>query len=83
MVKMYKASTEIESCEILSCTYFSKIFGIEENFKPKLNLFLANVLPILYPLKTPEKLWVSGVFRGYKMGALARNRLRFLLFKLF
>ena len=80
---MYKASTEIESSEILSGTYFSKIFGIEENFKPKLNLFLANVLPILYPLKTPEKLWVSGVFRGYKTGALARNRLRFLLFKLF
>ena len=55
MVKMYKASIEIESCEILSCTCFSKIFGIEENFKPKLNLFLANV-PILYPLKIPEKL---------------------------
>ena len=39
-----------------------------------INRFLANVL-ILYPLKTPENLWFSGVFRGYKMGALARNRL--------
>ena len=38
------------------------------------NLFLANV-PILYPLKTPEKLWFYGVFGGYKMETLARNRL--------
>ena len=30
----------------------------------------------LYPLKTPENLWFSGVFRGYKMGILARNGLR-------
>ena len=37
-----------------------------------LNLFLVNVL-ILYPLKTLENLWFSGVFRGYKMGTLARN----------
>ena len=36
------------------------------------NLFLAN-FPILYPLKTPENLWFSGVFRGFKMGILARN----------
>ena len=35
------------------------------------NLFLANV-PILYPLKTPKNLWFFGVFRGYKMRALAR-----------
>ena len=35
---------------------------------------LANV-PITYPLKTPENLQFPGVFRGYKMGALARNRL--------
>ena len=39
-----------------------------------LNPFLANV-PILYPLKPPENLWFSGVFRGYKMGTLARNGL--------
>ena len=25
-------------------------------------------VPILYPLKTPEKLWFSGVLRGYKIG---------------
>ena len=31
----------------------------------KLNPFLTNV-PILYPLKIPENLWFSGVFRGYK-----------------
>ena len=33
-----------------------------------LNPFLVNVY-ILYPLKTPENLWFSGVFRGYKMAA--------------
>ena len=38
------------------------------------NLFLADV-PFLYPLKIPENLWFSGVFRGYKMGALTRNGL--------
>ena len=37
-----------------------------------INQFLADVL-ILYPLKTPEKVCFYGVFRGYKMGALARN----------
>ena len=40
-----------------------------------INPFLAN-FPILYPLKTPENLWFSGVFREYKMGTLARNRLK-------
>ena len=39
-----------------------------------INLFLANV-PILYPVKTPENFWFSGVFMGYKMGTLARNGL--------
>ena len=34
--------------------------------------FLANVT-ILYPLKTPENLWFSNVFRGYKMETLAKN----------
>ena len=38
------------------------------------NPFLANV-PILYPPKTPENQRFSGVFRGYKMGTLARNGL--------
>ena len=32
-------------------------------------------VPILYPLKTPENLSFSGVFRGYKMEALVRNDL--------
>ena len=36
------------------------------------NPILANV-PILYPLKTPENQRFSGVFKGYKMGTLARN----------
>ena len=36
-----------------------------------INPFLTNI-SILYPLKSPEKLWFSGVFRVYKMGALAR-----------
>ena len=39
-----------------------------------LNLFLANVA-ILYPLKTPESIWVSVVFSGYKMGTLTRYEL--------
>ena len=39
-----------------------------------INPFPAND-PILYPLKTPESLWFSGVFRGYKMGTLAGNGL--------
>ena len=36
------------------------------------NPFLANA-PILYPLQTPENQRFSGVFRGYKIGTLARN----------
>ena len=36
-----------------------------------LNLFQVNV-PILYPLKTPENFWFSGVFSGVKMET-ARN----------
>ena len=40
--------------------------------KLRINPFLANV-PILYPLKTTESSWLSGVFSGYKMGTLARN----------
>ena len=30
------------------------------------------------PLKTPENLWFSFVFRGYKLGTLARNGLKLL-----
>ena len=39
-----------------------------------INLLLGNV-PILYPLKTPENLRLSGVFWGCKMGTLGGNRL--------
>ena len=42
------------------------------------NAFLVNV-PILHPLKTPENLRFSGVFRGYEMGTLARNGLKTLI----
>ena len=38
-------------------------------------LFLAK-LPILYPMKPPETLWFSGIFRGYKIETLARNGLK-------
>ena len=55
--------TKINTCEEVCSNSFAKI-----------NPFLANV-PILYPLKTPENLWFSSVFRGYKMGKLARNGL--------
>ena len=44
-----------------------------------LNPFLANV-PISQPLKTPENLWFSGIFRVYKMGTLSRNGLNQPLF---
>ena len=40
-------------------------------FMQNINPFLANVT-ILYPLKTPENQRFPDVFRGYKMGALAR-----------
>ena len=36
------------------------------------NPFLANV-SISYPMETPKKPWFSGVFKGYKMGILAKN----------
>ena len=34
-----------------------------------------NTRPHFISLKTPEKLWFSGVFRGYKMGTLTGNGL--------
>ena len=33
-------------------------------------------VPILYPLKVPKYLRFSGILRGYKMEALARNGLK-------
>ena len=45
-----------------------------------LNPFLTIAL-ILYPLKATEKLWFSGVFRGYIIGTLARNGLIALVFR--
>ena len=46
----------------------------KEALNVTVNTFLVNV-SILYPLKTPENLWFSGVFRGYKMGTLAGSGL--------
>ena len=34
------------------------------------------MFPFYTPLKTPENQRFSGVFRGYKMGTLARNGLK-------
>ena len=36
------------------------------------NPFLVNVSN-LYPLQTPENLWLFGLFAGYKMETLDRN----------
>ena len=60
----------------LICKYsFNVTHNIIKHFLELVtNTFLANVL-ILYPLKIPDNLWFSGVFRGYKMGTLARNGL--------
>ena len=43
------------------------------------NSFLSSI-PILYPRKTPENIWFSSVFRGYKMATLAKNGLMKLHF---
>ena len=45
---------------------------IRKSVLKKINPFLANN-PILYPQKKNQKISFSGVFRGYKMGILARN----------
>ena len=42
------------------------------NFMKYFNPFLANV-SILHSLKTHEKLWISGIFKGYKMGTFVKN----------
>ena len=54
MVK--KPGANISNCRIL--------LGSDEEW---INPFLVNV-PILYTLKTPQNIWFSGIFRGYKMG---------------
>ena len=51
-------------------SFLLKSIRIKEQFT--LNTFLVNVTT-LYPLKTPEILWFSDVFRWYKMGTLAKN----------
>ena len=77
-IKFFLTISEIMFCANLM-SLISLIISISQFHETSrirlFNPFLANV-PILYPLKTPENLWFSGVFRGYKMGTLARNRLR-------
>ena len=66
----YKAipcKTQYSRCLQTKCCYAFQSDKIIE-------LFLTNVCT-LYPLKTPENLCFFGVFRGYKMGTLARNGL--------
>ena len=56
------------------CLRFAGIFLVEiKKIQATFNSSLTNAT-ILYSLKTLENLWFSGVFRGYKMGTLARNR---------
>ena len=50
------------------------MFHIMDQDMSPFNSFLANV-PILYPLKTPEALGFSGVFRRHKMRSLAKSGL--------
>ena len=57
-----------------------QIANKKEIFEAGLHLGIINLIkpfldtvPILHSLKTPEAFWFSGVFRGYKMGTLARD----------
>ena len=56
------------------CNISISIFREIHSSLSSLNPFLINA-PILYPLKTPENQRFSDVFRGYKIGTLARNGL--------
>ena len=51
-------------------------FTTSNNKKNILNTFSTNA-PLLYPLKTPENLQFSDVFRGYRSGTLVENGLIF------
>ena len=80
-------SSYFQWCSLISCITIStnrftkKIDCFQDHrnisflFLRHINPFLANV-PALYPLKTPENIWFSGVFRGYKMGKLTSNGLK-------
>ena len=59
----------------LASPHTSKIRIKSQEIMKFSNPLLVNV-PTLYPLRTPENLWFCGVFRGYKMGPLARNGLK-------
>ena len=69
---VYKIASRAQVFEILKVFYYqlwtvgSTLFIVVQH----IDSFLADVL-ILYHLETPEKL--SGVFREYKSGTLARN----------
>ena len=83
-----------ESCSIFCCRSFNFIVFFNYLYrKPILfrifcgmtgtfyyyNPFLA--VSNLYPQKTSENLCFSSVFRGYKMGTMARNGLNEILFR--
>ena len=55
---------------------YNSSFIATETFRHIFHLkpFLANA-PIFYHLKTPERFWFSGVFRGYRMEKKTRNGL--------
>ena len=81
-IKFFLTISEIMFCANLM-SLISLIISISQFHETSrirlFNPFLVNV-PILYPLKTPENLWFSGVFREYKIGTLARNRLRWWIY---
>ena len=72
VIPVFKKEDELNKENYLSVSVLFHVSKIFERIV--FNPFLANV-PILCPLKTPENFWFSGVFRGYKMGTLARNGL--------
>ena len=51
----------------LSPDFISEVFMLT-HFLP--------IFPFYTPLKTPENIRISGVFRWYKMGTLAKNGLK-------
>ena len=63
--KFNKASSQQRSRYLLN-----RLFSLADVFN--FNPFSTN-FPLLYPLKTSEKLQFSDVFRGYRSGTLVQN----------
>ena len=75
----WKRITLLRGCfsGFLNCTNGTKSRNASFSWQKcevEVNPFPASI-PVLYPLKTLENLWFSGVFRGYKFGTLAGNGL--------